>query len=1325
MYEHLKRTIAQIILMLSLWSSALIVNGQKLNFEHLTVKDGLSKNSVLDIVQDNFGFMWFATGYGLNRYDGSRFSLYINNPANKRSISDNYINALSFDSRKTLWAGTSEGLNSYEPVTDDFKRIDLTHKKGLAQPEVFCIYEDKKKNLWVGTNKGLFVRAPSSSDFVNAAKLGLEPGFAGTEILCVYEDLHGYLWIGTGKGLVKSRFNRSFTEVESFVYQPDLPGSISDSPVKSILEDAEGKIWMATESRGLNLFDRKTRSFQHYQQQPGSGNGLIHNSLRKMIADGKGNFLIGTQGGLCVFNPVSRTFTSYQNHADDPESLNQNSIYSIYKDKSGNVWIGSYFGGINVLYGTQTLFNTITHKEDNSGMNHNVVRSIVHDKNGNLWIGTEGGGLNYLDKQTKKFRYYINNPKDPASLASNFVKTIYLDRSGNTWLGTSGGGLNLLDPATGKFKHFLVGRSMFESKRSAISSMLEDSQHRFWIGGIGTNGVYQRNGLQLNLIRNFPLAEKLKDQTIMMFFEDKKRNLWTVARSEIYQLSANNKVISKITIHNKRGDAKLFNCLEEDHNGNIWIGLYYGGLYCYNPATKKIIKTYTTQNGLSNDNVLGILEDEYQDLWISTINGLSRLNTRQGTFRNYTVADGLSSDEFNYSSVYKARNGELFFGGMNGLSHFFSADIKRNAYRAPLVFTGLKLFNRNVLPDDTQALLPKNIIFRPQLVFNSRQNIFTLEFALLNYIKPDKNRYAYKLEGINLDWNESTIPQATYTNLPSGDYVFSVKGANNDGIWSKAETIHIRILPPFWKSWWAYLIYALAIAGLIFLVVRFFYLQQLLKRDEELHQIKLNFFTNISHEIRSHLSLIMIPLEKVIDESEPYNFLNKPLTGIKKNAERLLSLVTELMDFRKAESKTLKLHIQEHDLITFLNEIYSSFQEASEKKNLKLSFIHPEEPLLVLFDKEQLEKVVFNLLSNAFKFTPEGGQIALEVSRLKDEAVIRVSDTGKGISPVYFDKLFTNYFQVDDALQNTGYGIGLALSKHIVELHNGTIAVDSKVGFTQFTVNLPLVGALYQKNSNDTATDIPDDKGFTILIAEDNNEIRAIIKDLLEPEYRILECSDGAIALQLAKTEIPDLIISDVMMPSKNGFELCSEIKTDERTSHIPVILLTAKDAQSDQISGLSTGADLYLTKPFSIKILQLNVRNIIGAREKISQKYRKQFIFAPSNTLLDTMDEQFLSRLIAVIEKGLESKEFGVDLLADRMGMSQSVLYKKVKALTEMTVNDFSKSIRLKRAAQLLKESGYNVSEVSELIGFNDSRYFTKEFKKQFGKTPREYLNS
>ncbi|TKC08839.1 hybrid sensor histidine kinase/response regulator transcription factor [Pedobacter frigoris] len=1325
MYQYLRHAGNQVILIIGLWIWALNVSGQKLHFEHLTVEDGLSRNSVLDITQDNFGFMWFATGHGLNRYDGSRFSTYINNPADSNSISDNYINSLFFDSRKTLWVGTSEGLNSYVPETNNFKRIELLHQKGVLQPEVFCVYEDKKNNIWAGTDKGLFVKRSSASGFVNAGNLGLASEFAGSEILCVYEDRFGFLWIGTGRGLVKSRFNQKFSEVETFVHQPDLPGSISDSPIKSIIEDSDGKIWMASESKGLNLLYRNTGTFEHFEHLSGNPNGLIHNSLRKMTSDGKGNILIATQEGLCVFDPVRRTFITYQNRVNDPLSLNQNSLYSLYRDKSENIWIGTYYGGVNVVYGIKTLFKTITREENNLGINHNVVRSIIRDKKGNLWVGTEGGGLNYFDQQTNKFSYYTNSPKDPASLASNFVKTIYIDKSDNIWVGTSGGGLNLLDPANGKFKRFFSGRSMFESKRSAISTILEDSQNRFWVGGIGINGVYQRKGTQLHPIKNFPLMEKLKDKMIIKFFEDETGNLWVVCQTEIYRLSKNNKVVTKITVHNNRGNLKGLNCLIQDHQGNIWFGFYHGGLCVYNPNAKKIIKRYTVKEGLCNDNVLGILEDKQHDLWISTMNGLSRLNPRQETIQNYTISDGLADDEFTFSSVYKAGNGELFFGGMNGITYFLPEEIKGNNDKSSLVFTGLRLFNQYIVPGKEQKILTKNIIFRPLLVFSSMQNIFTLEFALLNYIKSDKNRYAYKLDGVNQDWNETTLPQATYTNLPSGDYVFSVKGANNDGVWSEAEHIQIRILPPFWRSWWAYLIYTIAIAGIVFFVARFFYLKQLLKRDEELHQIKLNFFTNISHEIRSHLSLIMIPLEKVIDESKEYTFVNKQLDGIKKNADRLLGLVTELMDFRKAESKNLKLHIQENDLVGFLNDIYVSFKEVCEKKNLSLSFKHPEQPVLVFFDKEQLEKVVFNLLSNAFKFTPESGQITLEANVTEDETIIKVSDSGKGISPDYFDKLFTNYFQVDDALQNTGYGIGLALSKHIVELHHGKITVSSRIGFTQFTVSLPLPGALARENPIEAAADTPDDKSFTILLAEDNVELRKIIKDLLEPEYRVLESTDGEVALQMARTEIPDLIISDVMMPNKNGFELCAEIKTDERTSHIPVILLTAKDTQSDQISGLSNGADLYLTKPFSIKILQLSVRNILASREKISSKYRKQFIFAPSNTLLNTMDEQFLSRLIAVIEEGMENREFGVDLLADRMGMSQTVLYKKVKALTDMTVNDFSKSIRLKKAAQLLKESGYNVSEVSALVGFIDSRYFTKEFKRQFGQTPREYLNS
>lgn len=1323
MYKYLKRTGVEGILIFILWICSLNVNGQKLNFEHLTVKDGLSQNSVLSIVQDHFGLMWFATGYGLNRYDGSRFSLYKNNAADTTSISDNYINIIFLDHENKLWVGTSAGLNMYEPATNSFKRISLAHKKGTVQPEISCIYEDKKANIWIGTKIGLFVKLSGASDFVNAVKVGLEPRLAGSEVLCAYEDHLGFLWIGTGKGLIKSRFSRVFSGIETFVHQPTLPGSISDSPVKSILEDSDENIWMATESRGLNLLDRRTKSFAHFEQQSGNPNSLVHNSIRQMIHDGKGNFLIGTQGGLCIFNPIKRTFTSYQNHVDDPESLNQNSIYSLYKDKSENIWIGTYFGGINVSYGTKTPFKTIKHKENNLGINHNVVRSIVHDKKGDLWIGTEGGGLNHYSEQTKKFSYYVNNPKDPASLASNFAKIVYIDKNDHIWVGTSGGGLNLFDPATGRFKHFLSGNSIFESKRLSIGAMLEDSQDRFWIGGLGVIGMFQRKGTQLIPIKNNPLIGKLKDKVIQMFFEDRAGNMWVLSRTDIYCLSKNNKQITTVAINNKRDNSVWFNCLEEDHKGNIWIGLYHGGLYCYSPEKKSVIRKYTTKDGLSNDNVVGILEDEYYDLWVSTINGLSRLNPEKQTFQNYTISDGLADEEFNYGSLYKSKNGELFFGSMNGLTYFSPSDISRNNEQAAVVFTGLKLFNKEVLPGKSQEILSSNILFKPQLEFSSAQNIFTLEFALLNYMKSNKNRYAYKLDGIDKEWNESILPQVTYTNLPAGDYVFTVKGANNDGVWSKAEHISIRILPPLYKTWWAYLLYTILVAIVVFFIVRFFYLRQFLKREEELHQNKLNFFTNISHEIRSHLSLIMIPLEKVIDESKPYDFINKQLGVIKNNADRLLSLVTELMDFRKAESETLKLHLKENDLIGFLNDIYISFTEVCKKKQLNFTFIHPEGPLLVNFDKEQLEKVLFNLLSNAFKFTPEGGKISLEAGVVKDELVITVSDTGKGISPVYFDKLFTNYFQVDDAAQNTGYGIGLALSKHIVELHHGRINLTSKVGFTQFMVRLPLQRTLVQKEENET--NIPLDKSFSILIVEDNEELRAIIGDLLEPEYRILECTDGVSALQLAKVEIPDLIISDVMMPNMNGFELCEEIKSDERTSHIPVILLTAKDTQTDQISGLSKGADLYLTKPFSIKILQLNVKNILDSREKISSKYRKQFIFAPSNTLLNTMDEQFLSRLITVIEEGMENREFGVDLLAGRMGMSQSVLYKKVKALTEMTVNDFSKSIRLKKAAQLLKDSGYNISEVSGLVGFIDSRYFTREFKKQFGQTPRDYINT
>ncbi len=634
------------------------------------------------------------------------------------------------------------------------------------------------------------------------------------------------------------------------------------------------------------------------------------------------------------------------------------------------------------------------------------------------------------------------------------------------------------------------------------------------------------------------------------------------------------------------------------------------------------------------------------------------------------------------------------------------------------------------------------------------QNVFTIEYALLNFIKSNKNRYAYKLEGIDKDWNETNTASVTYTNLPTGHYRFLVKGANNDGVWSDPVAMDIRVLPPFWFTWWAYCVYILLLLVVLFLINRFFFFRALLKKENELHQVKLNFFTNVSHEIRTHLTLIMAPVEKMLTDKQTDSFAQQQLRHVKTNAARLLKLVSELMDFRKAETHHLQLKTARHDLVGFLEEIYTSFREVSLAKNISLSFIHDRENCFVYFDPEQLEKVFFNLLTNAFKFTPEGGRIVVNMEQHDNKVTVQVTDNGRGIAPQYLDKLFTNFFQVaDHGQQNTGYGIGLALAKNIVELHKGTITVQSepatstKEGRTCFTVTLlqgnkHLVPAVAEpmlspaiitpQASVVQPVKTTEEASFSLLIAEDNADLRTLLQETFEHRYQLSLCENGSEAWEKAIEQIPDLIISDVMMPGMDGFALCERLKTDERTSHIPVIMLTAKSAQSDQVSGLETGADIYLTKPFSTRVLELSVHNLLVSRERMRQKFNALIVATPTTTnapalaeALNSVEKEFLEKVMQLVETYMEDPEFGVDMLARKVAMSPPILYKKLKAVTNMSVNDFIKSLRLKKAAALLLQKQLTVYEVAYAVGYNDRKYFSREFKKQFGKTPSEYAEN
>lgn len=1326
------------------------LKSQSIAFNHLTVEHGLVNYSVLSITQDANGFMWIGTRMGLNRYDGARFRLYKNDSKDSNSISSNNITTLFTDSKHTLWIGTANGLDKYNPRKDAFERIWIN---GSRAGNIYAIYEDRKHNLWVGSTNGLHLLTGGKKNNFQSFYASAN-SIAGDIVRAIFEDHNGNLWIGTNNGLTKMQWRDGRYHFETFRHENGKPGSISADYITTIAEDEQHNLWIGTQNAGINLYHPATNSFTVYSHSNNNSSGIINNNIRQILPL-KGRLWIGTQEGLSILDPSTKTITSFQHVASDKKSLSQNSIYSLFEDANGSVWIGTYFGGINTTYSSSTSFRTFQNNESHSSLSNNVVSSIVEDPQHNFWMGTEGGGLNFWNRATGTFTAYKNKLNDAASLSSNLVKVVYVDKEGNPWAGTHGGGLCVLDKKQNLFKHYLYQENDAATLASEVTSLTEDEEGRLWVVRNSNLRLFKKNGTALQPLQMDSVFQPLPNISAVVLFKDASENVWIGAAPGLYKLSG--KTIKTIdTSYN-------VNCLCEDVNGVMWLGLSYGGLARFDRQTGKVIR-YTANRDFMNTNVVGLLSDDKGNLWLSTDNGLIKFTPTQNRFQTYTVSDGLAGNEFNFNSYLKDSRGELFFGGFNGITSFLPDNIQTNKYIAPIVFTGLKLFNNNVSINDKNELLKENISFTKELVFEHDQNVFTIEFALLNFIKSNKNKYAYKLEGFDKDWNEITAPAATYTNLPSGAYTFWVKGANNDGVWSSPVSIKIKMLPPFWLTWWAYCIYIAMAAAILFLIIRFFFLRELLKKEDELHQVKLNFFTNISHEIRTHLTLIMTPVEQLMEQKEKSSFDHQQLTQVKSNANRLLKLVNELMDFRKAETQNLQLHVARYNLIPFLQEIYTSFRELSLAKNIKISFIHNTENAPLYFDKEQLEKVFFNLLMNAFKFTPADGQIILQVEQKENHVAITVRDNGRGIAPQYLDRLFNNFFQVaDHGFQNTGYGVGLALSKHIVELHKGTITVESepapndKEGCTVFTVTLLQGNKHFEgtgflqttetfKQLSSTTLDHPEtivipangeniNKTFTILLAEDNAELRTLIHQSFIHQYHVIACENGLKAWEAAAEQIPDLIISDVMMPEMDGFALCEKLKTDERTSHIPVILLTAKSSQSDQASGLETGADVYITKPFSIKLLGLNVRNLLASREKMRQKFSRQMLEEPGkadfvsvaveNNIANTVDKEFLNKVIQIVEEHIDDPEFGVEMLSRKVAMSAPILYKKLKAVTNMSVNEFVKSLRLKKAAQLLQQKNHTVYEVAYAVGYNDRKYFSKEFKKQFGKTPSEYAGT
>ncbi|AOW11233.1 hypothetical protein EM308_03205 [Flavobacterium gilvum] len=1311
-----------------------------LSFNHLDVTNGLSNNTVMCINQDSTGFMWFGTKYGLNRYDGHSFKVFKNDPKDKTSISSNSIigRILVIKNRKMLIQ--INGVDLYHSNDNSFENI-IPQKEGVNE-----ILQDTKDNFWIGTKTQLKLKTANSNKIVT-----IKIAKGDINVTELYEDNEQHIWVGASEGL----FELFFTN-KKLVIKRHLSSLFKNSEnidrINTIVQDQNLKYWIGTKKNGLYLFDKKTMKVTHFVKNNNDKNSLINNSVRKILCNKNGSLWIGTQDGLSILNPYTQTFVNYQHDPTNPNSLSQNSIYDIFQDKNGSVWIATFFGGINVVYSVNTPFTIYQNSIGKNSISSNIISAMVEDGNHNLWIGTEAGGLNYYNRSSQQFISYKNSLTDKNSLSSNLVKAIVIDKNQNLWIGTGDfGGLNLFDTKTSKFTTFRRNINNSGSIASDdINTLIINKHNILFIGtDIGLN-IYDINRQKFSFIS--PKGKTYIDKSINALFEDKKGIIWIGTPNGIHHYQ-NSRIEYKTFKDSLNNPFKYnINCFHQDSQGNMWVGTYHNGLALLNLKNNSF-KIFNTTNGLPSDNILAITEDKDSNLWISTDNGLVKYTPLLNTFRSFNILDGLPDNQFNTKSVLKDHQGMLFFGTYSGLVSFIPERIQKNTVPPDVVLSNLKLFNVSVKINDESGILKQDINFSNTLTFNHDQNNFTIEFSALNFIKSNKNKYAYKLDGFEKNWNYVEIPSANYTNLPAGHYQFLVKAANNDNIWSKnIKKIEIVILPPLWKTWWAYLIYFVVAFTITYYILKFLKARADLKQELHFEKMKLDFFTNISHEIRTPLTLVLGPIEKLEQLTPKNTQAHKYALTIKNNTERLYRLVNELLDFRKADSGNMRLYFFEEDIVSPLKEIFENFQTLAEAKNIQYNFKNSHDSILVYFDKDQIEKVFFNLLSNAFKFTQNGGCITLGIVLKNQHVEITVTDNGKGIAVDNIDDVFKNFYQ---AGQNIGTGIGLALSKSLVELHKGKITVTSKpttpteIGETTFTVTLQLgknhitesdialvpavQNSIYKEVDDYSTEDFVDtpimedkSKSATILIVEDNDDIREFIKQSLEGQYHIYEKENGLEGWENAIQTLPDLIISDVMMPVMDGLELCKKLKTDIRTSHIPVILLTAKSAPIHQIHGLQHGADAYITKPFNDQILQLNIRNLLALKAALQKKYSEQLLELPIITTAESSQEEiFLQKLQQIIEDNISNTSLDLNFITTEISMSKTSLYNKFNALTNLSLNEFIKTQRLKRAVALFQKGETSIYLVASQVGFSDAKYFGREFKKTYGITPSDYIKN
>lgn len=1359
-----------LLFVLSLKAQPDLLLEKNIIFEGLPKELGLSQRSINCIFQDSEGFIWLGTWSGLIKYDGYTTKTY---KASRKpgSLKSNKIMEIVEDNEGTMWVGTGiGGFYKYNRANDTFKQFKQREgENSVSNNSVWSILPEGKNTLWIGTEYGLNKFDTKTEVFTSYFK---EPeninSLTHNFITDIFQDSAGTKWISTEFGLNKMIEKQSSVSFQPFTYNEDSNNSHLHNYIYKITGTGDA-IWMATK---LGLKKLENSVWKNFTWE---GKSASFSFFRELYSFNIENpvMLLGSALGLNIFDLQKEKFVRFLGNYDPQVNLTHNTVTSIFLDQSDLLWVGTQ-KGLNkfdtydkgfMLYPTAKLNTT-----------NSIISGVTGDDSENYWISTLGGGLYRAEKKDQSFqfeRYRLET--DRLVDFTDFVQTLQVDKEKQLWMGTAGDGLFRIPYDKVSKANVFSSYTNFSPTAEASRKLSDNYVMSIEVGHNGVVWVGTWSG-GLNKIESDSVTQYLDRQLttapIVTLFQDSFGTLWIGTRGngliKAQFDGIKNPDLKKYCFQNDSSSISndFINVIMEDHSGNLWIGSE-GGLELYD-RTKGAFTKYPINKLRESEIVVGILEDSSGRLWISHNNGISVIKPFDPDFetQNYDRSDRIQGGFFYNNTAYKTNEGNLLFGGADGLN-FIRPEIIKNPNAPEVLLKDMEIFNEPILPGVAyggHVVLSSSLNKDGEIKLNYDQNSISFDLVATDYSSPKKNKFQFKLEGFDKDWRLTNSDQRfiNYTNLPDGDYFLKVKASNNEGVWGEEKQLHITIYPPWWRSSWAILVYTIVMIAILFAFralilmranfVNNLKLERLEKQSlEQLNKAKLQFFTNISHEFRTPLTLIAGPLQKILDSGEMNKYIRENLVVVHQNTQRLLRLVGQLLDFRKADAGNLRLQVAEGNIVKFLKEIELSFSGLAEEKQINLKFQSTSNIVNLWYDRDQMEKVFFNLLSNAFKHTPLEGTITIAVIESNEDIKIHIEDSGSGINLKDFDRIFERFFSLDD--DQHGTGIGLALAKSIVELHKGIISVESKANeFTRFTIALKKGHSQFKeseilhdfKDSEviDRYTELADfasesfsenkkeptpkelENWFKLLIVEDNNDVRSYIKSLFNDKYIILEANNGASGVEIAETEIPDLIISDVMMPGMDGITLCKTIRKNIRTCHIPIILLTARTSLIFNVEGLESGADDYVTKPFNPKLLELKVHNIIKAREMLKKEFGDKNILniEPKRVTLTSRDEQFITQALENIEENMSNSEYSVEDLGRATSMSRMQLYRKLKALTGQSANEFIRAIRLKRAAQLIEQNELTIAEVTYEVGFSDLPYFRNCFKKLFGVNPSEY---